>query len=395
MKLPEPYRPDPLEIASGLVFGFTPPDALPEPAADPVDALEAAILPALLRPPCLVSFSGGRDSSTILAVAVRLARREGLELPVPATNRFPGSEGADETEWQERVIVHLGLTDWVRFEFSDELDSVGPVAMRTLRRHGLLWPFNAHFHAPLVEEAAGGSVLTGVGGDETFGSPRFARAAAVLSGRTRPKPRDVLALSLAASPPPVRRTVLSRRDPVYLSWLLPEAQQAVWAAWTADVAAEPLRWQNRAAWARRRRYIQVGLESLECLGAEHLVHFHSPFVDPCFAATVASMPRERRYLTRKAAMQELFAELLPDDVLVRRTKSHFDDAFWSNHSRRFVQEWDGKGVDPELVDRGALRAEWAKPRPDGRTFLLLQAAALAHETASAPGEVAQAVGGFA
>lgn len=391
---PVPYEPTPLEVASGLVFGFTPPEALPEPAADPVDALEAAILPALLRPPCLVSFSGGRDSSTILAVAVRLARREGLEPPVPATNRFPGSEGADETVWQERVVVHLGLTDWARFEFTDELDSVGPVAMRALHRHGVLWPFNAHFHLPLIDEAAGGALLTGVGGDESFGAPRWARAAAVLSGRARPKPRDVLAVSLAASPPAVRRTVLSRRDPVFLPWLVPEAQQEVWAAWTADAAAEPLRWQNRAAWCRRRRYIQVGLRSLDCLAAEQRVEVHSPFVDAGFASTLAALPRERRFLTRRAAMVELFAGLLPADVLDRRSKSHFDDAFWSSHSRRFAAEWDGAGVDEAIVDPGALRTEWAKPNPDARTFLQLQVAALGSEAPSAPRELPQAVGGL-
>jgi len=36
-------------------------------------------------------------------VATDLARREGLALPIPATNRFPAAEGAEETEWQERL----------------------------------------------------------------------------------------------------------------------------------------------------------------------------------------------------------------------------------------------------------------------------------------------------
>lgn len=105
-----------LEIASGLVFGLAPPERLPSAreAGTPLEALERSIMPALLRPPCLVSFSGGRDSSTILALAVRLARREGLELPIPATNRFPSAAQSDDVEWQERVVVHLGLTDWVR-----------------------------------------------------------------------------------------------------------------------------------------------------------------------------------------------------------------------------------------------------------------------------------------
>ena len=39
---------------------------------------------------------------------------------------------------------------------TDELDSVGPVAQAVLRRHGPLWPFNAHFHMPLLERASGG-----------------------------------------------------------------------------------------------------------------------------------------------------------------------------------------------------------------------------------------------
>jgi asparagine synthetase B (glutamine-hydrolysing) len=389
------YRLTPLELASGILFGFTPPEPLPKVSGDPVAALEAAILPALLRPPCLVSFSGGRDSSTILAVAVRLARREGLELPVPATNRFPGSDGADETEWQERVIVHLGLTDWVRFDFSDQLDSVGPMAMRLMRRHGLMWPFNAHFHLPFIEEACGGSVLTGIGGDEALGSSRWARAAAVLSGRTRPRPRDVLAVSLAAAPAAVRRTVLSRRDPIMLPWLRPEAQQEVWSQWTADIASEPLRWQNRAAWCRRLRYVRTGLESLDRIGADHRVEVHSPFVDGRFAAALAALPSDRRFLTRAAAMRELFGDLLPDEVLTRRTKSHFDDAFWSTHSRELAENWDGTGVDTSLVDPAALREEWSKPRPQGVTFILLQSLALAAEAASAPRELAEAVGGLA
>jgi asparagine synthetase B (glutamine-hydrolysing) len=392
----EQYEPTPLEVASGLVFGLTRPEPLPEPLADPVEALEAAILPALLRPPCVVSFSGGRDSSTILAIAVRLARREGLELPVPATNRFPASKAADETAWQERVIVHLGLTEWARFEFTDELDSIGPVATRALRRHGLLWPFNAHFHMPLIEEASGGAVLTGIGGDETFGSPRWARAASVLSGRTRPRPRDVLAIGLASSPPSVRRTVLSRRDPVILPWLRPEAQQELWAQWTADAAAEPLRWQHRAVWCRRRRYIEVGLRSLQRLAAVQRVDIRSPFVDACFAASLAALPHERRFLTRSDAMRELFRGLLPTNVLTRRTKSQFDDGFWSTHSRAFAAEWDGGSVDTDVVDPEALGREWRSATPDGRTFLLLQSVWLAEDQArSSTQHLEQAVGGRA
>jgi asparagine synthetase B (glutamine-hydrolysing) len=355
----ERYEPSQLEVACGMVFGYTPPESLPEPAADAVEALEEAILPALLRAPCLVSFSGGRDSATVLAAAVRLARREGLELPVPATNRFPGVETGDEREWQERIIVHLGLTEWLRFDFADQLDSVGPIATRALRRHGLLWPFNAHFHLPLIDEAAGGSVLTGLGGDESFGAPRWTRAASVVSGR--------------------------------LSWLLPDAQEEMRALWTVDVAAEPLRWQHRAASCRRRRYVRAGLWSLDLLASAQRVAVHSPFVDARFAATLAALPSERRFLARSEAMRELFGDLLPPEVLTRRTTQRVASAFWSTHSRRLAEAWDGEGVDTALVDHEGLRGEWSKPQPDPRTFLLLQAAALAREQAD-PAELAQTAG---
>ena len=172
-----PYELTPLEVASGLVFGLAPPRPLPtEIAGEPIDAFERAILPALQRPPCVVSFSGGRDSSAALAVAVRVARREGLPLPIPSTNRFPAVKDSHESDWQERVVAHLGIDDWLRPEFTDELDCVGPIATSVLRRYGLLWPFNAHFHVPHLEAAAGGSLLTGIGGDEILSSSSWARS---------------------------------------------------------------------------------------------------------------------------------------------------------------------------------------------------------------------------
>ena len=105
-----------LELATGLLFGASPrPVRLPDAGGClPRQALEREILPSLLRPPCLVSFSGGRDSSAILAAAATLARREGLPLPIPATNVIATAEEADESEWQHRVIAHLGLDEWLR-----------------------------------------------------------------------------------------------------------------------------------------------------------------------------------------------------------------------------------------------------------------------------------------
>ncbi len=376
LRAAHPFGLTPLEVASGLVFGFTPPEPMPAEleAGSPVEALEQAILPALMRPPCLISF-GGRDSSMILAVAVRLARREGLELPVPATNRFPRMESRHESAWQERVIVHLGLTQWLRLEFTDELDAVGPIAMRALRKHGLLVPFDAHFHLPLFDEAFGGSLVTGVGGDEALGIHRWSRAEHVL-GKVAP----------------VRTTSVSRRGgSLDLPWLQPATQEEARARWVATIASQPLRWQLRFAWYRRLRSIRLSIDSLDRLASDHRVETHHPFVDAGFAASVTGLPRER-FVGRATAMRELFGDLLPLDLMAKRSNCHHDFAFWNEHSRRLVDSWDGEGVDPDLVDRESLRKEWSQANPDPRTLSLLQCVALAREAPSAVPSPASAYG---
>lgn len=345
------YRPTPLEVASGLVFGFAPPEPLPAPqiALSARQALEQAILPALLRPPCLLSFSGGRASSAVLAVAVLLARREGLELPVPTTNRLD-DVGRDETAIQERVIVHLGLTEWVRLDFSDELDLVGPVAMRVLRDHGLLWPFHTHFSRPPIEWASGGSLITGLGDRNALGEPG----------------------------------ALLRRDPGPLRWLRPAAQVEVRKRWTADAGSRPPASEQRFAWWRRLRQVTLEIESLRRVGAELRVEVCHPLIDPIFSTALGALPPHRRSATG------LFGDLLPGEFLALRAAPPRERAFWRSHSRGFVENWQGEEVDTSLVDIDVLRHQWSLPRPDPRTFLLLQSVALERETRSSSVQLAAA-----
>src|SRR3954453_21831281 len=101
-----PLAPTPLELLAGTGLGeYEDKDKEVAPAASagvtPREALEEVVGEALARPPCLVGFSGGRDSSAILALATYVARREGLPLPVPATYVFPGIRKADESSWQD------------------------------------------------------------------------------------------------------------------------------------------------------------------------------------------------------------------------------------------------------------------------------------------------------
>jgi hypothetical protein len=339
-------RPSPLEIASGCVFGLAPPLSLPEggEATTPAQALEQAILPALKRPPCLVSFSGDSWSAVLLAAAVQLARREGLELPVPATARI--AAGRRDEPAQERVIVHLGLTQWVRFEFEDELDLVGPVAMKVLRNHGLMAPCDVHLRMPHIVEACGGSLIMGTGAAEAFGA------------------RDV---------------------PVLVPWLRPRARLEVWARKAAELTTEPRGEAERMAWVSRLRSVRTAMDSLESVARPFRVGVFHPFFDTRFLAA----------LRPDDSLRKLFGELLPGSVLGERRRRTGEQACWNRHSLALVDAWDGEGVDPELVDLGALLSEWSKQRPDRRSFLMLQSVALAREARSMARQLAEAVGGFA
>jgi Asparagine synthase len=367
----------PLEVASGLVLGLGRERLSRRRRArdsTPLEALEAAVRPALERPPCLVSFSGGRDSSAVLAVAAAVARREGLPLPVPATNRFPEVPETAETDWQERVVGELGLDDWLRLEFGDELDCVGPIAGAALKRHGLLWPCNAHFHWPLLESAGGGSLLTGIGGDEACGTSRRRRAALVLAGRVRPARRDAFRVAFGLGPRFLRRRVVRRgapRDP----WLRPAAQAAIAREWTQFAADEPLRWRAHIRWVSRLRYFDVGLRNLELLAADHNVRLVHPFVETRFLEALAAAPPADA--DRTTSLRAIVGSLLSDDVLERPTKSSFDGAFFSTHSRAFAASWAGEGADAEIVDVERLAEQWRSERPVARTFTQLQASWLA------------------
>jgi Asparagine synthase len=380
------YQLAPLEVATGLVLGIDRKVDVVDRGANtssPLRAFENAVLSALRRGPCLVSFSGGRDSSAVLAVATAVARREGLPLPIPVTNVFPGVAATDESDWQKGVVSHLGLEDWVRLEHNDELDCVGPVAMDVLRRHGLLFPFNAHFHAPLLRLAAGGSLLTGIGGDEVLSPSSWSRACEALRRCARPRPRDVLRVGFALAPRAVRRAILRRREPgPTWRWLQPEARRAFTDAWIAQAATEPLAWPVHVEWVGRLRYLRVGLGSLRLLASDYDAQISHPFLDLGFSNALAALSRRERFSSRTAAMRLLFGTLLPRRILERSAKTGFDEAFWRTPSRELAARWDGEGVDERLVDAEGLAAEWASPEPDPRSFLLMQAVWLAQEERS-------------
>lgn len=361
----------PLETAAGAPLADR---TRRHPAATvltPAAALDAAVLAAVRQTPCVVSFSGGRDSSLVLSAAVAAARREGLPLPVPLTVRVRGDAAAEERRWQELVVRHLGLEEWERVELDDEFDCVGPLAQDVLRRHGVLWPPNAHFHLPQLRAARGGAVLTGIGGDEMFSESGWLRLHDVAARRVRPEPRDLLRLAAAASPGAVRMAPAVRRaQQLEFDWLRPPARRAVVRAFAEIGAAEPVRWRRRFGWLLGLRYLQLGARSLDLLARDHDVAVHQPFLDPVFVGSLAALPRGRRFRGRTEALLTLFPHQLPREVATRSSKAVFTAALWGDGSRALAAAWNGEGVDPEIVDVDALIRRWRTERRPGPYALL-------------------------
>jgi Asparagine synthase len=354
----------PFEVATGIVYGVAAPHAALPFGGDPADALQAAVRPALQRGRCFVSFSGGRDSSAVLAAAAHVARREGLEAPVPVTIRARDVPQSHESDWQERVVGHLGLGDWIRIEAGDDLDAVGPCARSLMARHGLLWPFNVHFHVPMLRAASGGTLLTGIGGDELWAASSLHRP----GWRRR---------ALRLAPIALRRAALARREPADFPWLTAAGRRAARRAGAADSATEPSAAARRLAWARRVRYLAVGTRSLAAAATDLDASIEHPLLaPPLWGAVAAAAPRDG-FATRDGALAAVAGGLLPQEVVGRRTKAGFDGVFFHDHSRAFVREWDGTGAPDRLVDAEALRQHWLGQSPDPHSLTLLQAVALA------------------
>ncbi|HEX6351508.1 asparagine synthase-related protein [Actinophytocola sp.] len=367
-----------LEVALGQPVGTVAPRATAVDP-DPVHAVRAALLPALVRSPCVVAFSGGRDSSLLLALAADLAAREGLDPPVAVTFRYPGDPAADESDWQELVVAHLkerGLpVDWVRHDVTTELDLIGPLTAPVLRAHGHpTYPAALGNTLLLSRYARGGALVTGNGGDEVLGGHRIAVLRAVARRRGRgltAADRRLVAVCVA---PALVRGALAFREAGDAAWLRPAARRVALAEAVRTARTRPLRW-DRSVWgALAPRAVTIGAATrtrvVDAAGALLV----EPLSDPAFVASYASFRGRWGALTRTAGMRLLAAGLLPENVLGRRDKAAFNSSRFGPLSRAFARTWDGQGVDERLVDPVALRAAWLSELPPPATAMLLQQA---------------------
>jgi asparagine synthase (glutamine-hydrolysing) len=303
---------------------------------------------------------------------------------VAATLSYPDHPDADERLWQDRAVRHLGAREWVRLEVGDELDLVGPLAAAQLRRHGLRFPANAHSLTPLAELAAGGTLVTGIGGDQLLMGNRWTRVNAVLARRRRPRPRDMRRLALAAMPPPARRRLQRRRDPGPgdLPWLTPHGNRA-WRRRVLEARSDPVRFDRVVREAVAGRGLQLTVDTVGAIAREAGAEAAAPLLDLHFVAALCRAGGRRGFGGRSAAMRAIAGGRLPDELLTRSSKAVFNAVFFGEPTRAFAAGWSGGGVDPEIVEAGALRAEWLSETPDFRSALLLQSAWL-HDRARVP-----------
>lgn len=378
------YVMSPLEIVWGYLLGHTGSLPTPQvPSRTPRQALEAVIVKALQRPPCGVAFSGGRDSSAVLAVATHVARREGLAAPIAVTRVFPDAPATDETAWQEKVLRHLQLEEWVRLEFHDELDVVGPLATANISRHGVVWPPTLHGNIPMIETMAGGTLLNGEGGDEVLGVK--AHRVAPLSNAIR-SPRSSswkqIRSGLGALLPGALRESRTRLryESFSTPWLTERGRKSLIDAVVRQERLEPLAFSASVRRVPRRR-TQVYLAHNRGLLAQGSdVEAWSPLLHP---EVVHAISREGRFLgvgDRTSALRSLVPDLLPDAVLARTTKAEFRGAFNARHTIDFAQSWSGTGLDEEMVDIDELRRMWLSGRGTALTAALLQTAWLSEHS---------------
>jgi asparagine synthase (glutamine-hydrolysing) len=380
------YLMSPQEIVCGYVFGTVGTLPAARTALTPREALERVVRRALERSPCGVAFSGGRDSSAVLAVATHVARRDGLPEPVPITKVYPDVADADERRWQERVVRHLGLRDWQRVVIHDELDLVGPVARARLLAHGVVWPPTIGTDGPVLEALGPGSLIDGEGGDGVFGDAthRIAPLARLIRSPRPLRRRRILAGLEALGPARLRFAGVRRFWGADATpWLRPAGREALLSALYGTERSRPLSFEASLRMVPCQRHHVLAARNRRLLAAERGVEISSPLVHP---DVVGALARDGGVLgpgDRTAVLRSLVADLLPDDVIARTTKAVFTDCFMARHTREFAEGWDGSGVDVDLVDPEALRRQWLADQQHALTTALLQSAWLAGARAGA------------
>jgi asparagine synthase (glutamine-hydrolysing) len=280
------------------------------------------------------------------------------------------------------TIDHLGLQRWELVPIGDELDPLGPVATRVLRRNGLFWPPVAHRIVPLLEAARGRVLVFGTGGDEMFspwGPHPFQER---LDFRVRPFRKAAKRAAFNLLPARLRIYVRLRRRR-HLPWLRPVARREVERRYRAVLRRRRKSWAETIQRLPDSRNFELTQSIFAAMTRDAEVSLVQPFFDPGFIRALGESAPRLGFPSRAAAMVLHFGDVLPPKMLERTTKAVFDELHGGRSSRAFAETWDGRGLDSAWVDPEALRREWLSPRPEYRSLTALNAAWLASRDAEA------------
>ena len=300
-------------------------------------------------------------------------------MPIAVTFRYEGEAETEEHAWQELVVRHLGVADWESLEIGTAHDVLGDEALRFIRAHGLAHPASLPGKVPLLARAKGGSVMSGEGGDEIFGTRR-ATVFRKLGGKPPRLLRASFRREVARSLGPRATRAAAIHHHVHkvltpaLGYLRPQFREDLITNLVGHLSSEPFDNTKSLGWHLRRKQIVKHQECLTALAAEHDVAHLDPFLEPKFVAAYAKMVSPFGLPTRTAAMTALFGDLLPHEVLSRESKAIFNRAMITDVSREFARSWRGAGIDTDLVDAEALRSAWLSDWPPVQSHWLLQSA---------------------
>lgn len=339
----------------------------------PRAVLEALVRPAVARGNCVVLFSGGRDSSALLALATHVARTIGADDPIPVSVRHPKAPLSDESGWQRVVLAHLSLREHRVLEFNGDQSYLGAAATSGLTRHGLVWPAALQTHEAIYKHLDPGPMITGEGGDLVISGRRVTSLARALRSR-----HARTALGAAAEALLPRREWRRRIDDGVRAWRwLTDAGRRRLRDHLADERREPLPWRRALPDVAGRRPPRFSAHNFVEVAREFELDATNPFDEGDFIFALADAGGIRGLGDRTDVMRFLFSDLLPDAVLARTTKAAFNETRWLEGEREFAREWAGAGVDHDLVDAELLRSEWLSERPHPLAAYLMQGAWLA------------------
>ncbi len=154
-------------------------------------------------------------------------------------------------------------------------------------------------------QRAGGSALTGVGGDQIFLAGQTLRLARMLTFEQRPRLRDWRTFAGAVTPRSIRRRRW-KKGLTTLPWLTEAANRRLSETQSSDLAIDPIWFASTVRgpiWRERSRV--AADRTLRALCADIDTSMAHPLEDPGFLSALASALPRTGYRTRDEAMTAL------------------------------------------------------------------------------------------